>query len=535
MILNQLHEIHIFKDRFRNLFSHIPSIIFSRSGSVQQMNDAAEAALGITRKELIGKSFFKAVCRVINESGKKITSQHLPWNQAFTQKRVITNVVTGIILPNGKCCWQQSTSMPLVKDSETNNSSTITIFSDITKHKQSQVQFMQHQKMEAIGSLASGLAHDFNNILTSILSAAQLLLIDLKGSPFQDCEPLKDIEAVALRGAELAKQLLLLSRPSAPKGKTRLNERINDLKKIFRRTLPKNISLELNLNHHELLVHIVPTQLEQVMLNLIINARDAMPAGGTIKMHTSLVTFSAIEPPPLDNVKRGTYARIDLSDTGIGIAPEVLPRIFEPFYTSKEHQGGTGLGLSLVFAIIKANKGYITAESMLAKGTKISIYLPAKPCKAKQNEEKTKDTLAVNGTETVLVVDDEQIITKSTARLLQRYGYQTMTAYNGKEALDIISKHKGSLDLVLLDMEMPEMDGLTCLMKLSELKPDLKVITLSGHISKPQMWDMIYAKSKVFVQKPFDINHLLQVIRDTLDNKAQIENGSTTLTNITLQ
>lgn len=521
MTIRQLQEIQNFKARFRTLFGHIPSIMFSGSGKVQQMNDAAEEALGLSRRMLIGKSFHQANCRIIDESGKRLSAGALPWNEARTRRIVINNVVTGICLPDGRCQWQQSTSMPLLRQTNRAPKTVVTIFSDITRFKQSQAQYMQYQKMEAIGSLASGLAHDFNNILASILSATQLLLVDLKGSEFEDCEPLKDIEAEALRGAELARELLSFSRPSASRGTTRLNERMHELRKILRRTLPKNIAIELDLAESEMLVSISQTQLEQVLLNLSINARDAMPAGGSIRIKTSPVTFSTVEPPPVVNARLGRYARIDLSDTGSGIPPELLPRIFEPFYTSKEKQGGTGLGLSMIYSIITANRGYIVADSIPARGTTMSLFLPAKPCKTVTRRRDDLPAPPLGGHETVLVVDDELIITKSTSRLLQRYGYHTMTASNGKEALDVVVRHRGRLDIVMLDMEMPEMDGLTCMMKLAEIKPNLKVIMLSGHITRPKMWDMISARTKVFIQKPYDVSHLLKVIRDTLDGRTE--------------
>jgi PAS domain S-box-containing protein len=258
MIFKQLQEIQIFKNRFQTLFGHMPALIFSSNGRIQQMNDAAETALGLSRHELIGKTFFKARCRIIDESGRKLSLKDLPWNLARDKRIVLSNVVTGIILPNGKCQWQQSTSLPLLRQAGKSSKMVITILVDITRYKQSQAQFLQYQKMEAIGSLASGLAHDFNNILTSILSSSQLLLVDLKGSNLQDCEPLKDIEAEALRGAELAKQLLSFSRPSTSHGRCKLNECMNDLRRLLRRTLPKNISIEMEMNNTEMLIHMSP-------------------------------------------------------------------------------------------------------------------------------------------------------------------------------------------------------------------------------------------------------------------------------------
>lgn len=376
---------------------------------------------------------------------------------------------------------------------------------------------LQSKKMEAIGSLASGLAHDFNNILTHIRSSTQLLMLSHDESS-EDYETLKEIENEVIRGAELTKQLLLFSKPSEGRtGIISVNEHIRTIYKLLKRINPKNIRITLDLADVKTLIRIRPTEFEQILINLAINARDAMPEGGTLKIATSIVAWNQSTPGPVPNAKHGRYIQIDMADTGTGITSGALSKIFDPFYTSKGKNDGTGLGLTIVYAIVHRCKGHILVDSTPSVGTTITLFLPCRIAVQQkvQKEEAVKDK-PLGGNETILIVDDEPLITKSTARFLERYGYHILTAFDGKAGLKLFKNHKNEVDVVLLDLELPKMDGFKCLEKMLITNPGIKVITLSAHFIKLTGQNPTEMGAKAFIQKPFDSNELLSTIRSIL-------------------
>ena len=243
-----------------------------------------------------------------------------------------------------------------------------------------------------------------------------------------------------------------------------------------------------------------------------------MPRGGDIRIATCIERLDKVSSEAATGARSGTYARIDVEDKGAGIPPELLPRIFEPFVSSKKSGTGTGLGLSIVYGIVRKHRGHITAHSQPNQGTTMSVFFPVRRSRKKASAVVApRETAHRGGHETILVADDETIITKSTARFLERYGYKTFTAYDGKEALTVYKRHAEEIDLVLLDMEMPEMTGPECLVKLRELRPDLNVITFSGHIIKDPDWDPSEAGTHTAIEKPFDSTKLLDTVRQILD------------------
>jgi len=516
----QLREIQLFQARFHKLFQHMPAVMFTRKGVVTHVNGAAEEALALPRSDVIGRTLYGAGRRPVDEHGKRLPLAKQPWTEAITRNKLISGEIVGILLPGGVCRWHQTTCMPIDNGNGRKPKSAIAILTDVTKYRQAQAQLLQFRKMEAVGSLTSGLAHDFNNILTGICSATQLLLLGRNESSC-DYDTLKDIENEALRGAELTKQLLLFCKPSHSRRKTtRLNGRLSQLRRLLRRTIPKSIRIELDLAKDELAARIDPTQFEQVILNLAINARDAMPHGGVLRIRTSTVSVAKGAPCPIPDARSGTHARIDVSDTGVGIPEERLSRVFEPFYSSKDHETGTGLGLSIVYAIVQQNKGHISVESTRGAGTTVTMFFPARHAAKGKPGRREQKIRPKGGHETILIVDDEPMVTKSTARFLERYGYRTLKAYDGRTALDIFKKHQNEINLILLDLEMPEMGGPKCLEQILSIRPRTRVIMLSGHITRQQQWDPVEAGARAFVRKPFDSNYLIDMVRRILDQKA---------------
>ncbi len=381
--------------------------------------------------------------------------------------------------------------------------------------KMFQERLLQTQKMETIGALAGGLAHDFNNILTGIRSSIQLLLLDRRE---QDgtYEDLEIIQQEIMRAADIARQLLSVSRPATGHSQPiDLNDQLLHLSRLFRRTLPKNIQIQLELAPDPLIARTDPTQFEQILLNLILNARDAMPAGGWLTIRSGPVDWETTTPA-IPEARPGRYAGVVVEDSGPGIDVNALPRIFEPFFTTKSRGAGTGLGLSMVQAIVRHHHGYVTAHNRPEGGAAFTIYLPlcvketpGHPMPAAGGGRERSP----GGHETILVVDDEPPILKSTAAILSKYGYRVFTASSGAEAQRLIRRRRDEVALVLLDMAMPDMDGRECLVELRKIKPHLKAVLMSGYgFDRRAM-----PAAQAFLEKPFDINRLLVFIRQALD------------------
>ncbi len=383
--------------------------------------------------------------------------------------------------------------------------------------KQTWQLFLQSKKMEAIGSLASGLAHDFNNILSSIQASAQFLHTR-EGFSKEEIEAIADIENRVICGAEVVKQLLSFSKPGpGNSGATLLNQRIQMLRRLLKRITPRNIVISLALPDDEHSVKMSASELDQILMNLVINARDAMPDGGAIVVKVQTVNCTTACPIPVPNARHGRYAQIEVSDTGKGIPARNISKIFDPYFSSKHGNGGTGLGLAIVYSIIQRHKGYIMVSSKQGMGTTFTIFLPARRASQKQADCSVASHEALlGGGETILLVDDEPIIAKSTAHFLERYGYHTITASDGKNALTEFGKHINLINVVLLDLELPEMDGLECLRRMLAIAPETRVIAMSGHFIRPDVWDPMKAGAKAFLQKPFDLNNLLKAIRATV-------------------
>jgi two-component system cell cycle sensor histidine kinase/response regulator CckA len=503
--------------RSEELFAQTPTILFDNKGKVIELNAAAETALNTSSAQITGLTLRQVGFTVTDQAGRTLPIARQPWILAARNRATIHNAITATISPEGKCAWQQSTSMPLQKTEKDKPHGVLTVFTDISGLMELQTRSVQSQKMEAVASLASGITHDFNNILTVIRSAVQLLLMDTDPADPRT-EALKDIENETIRGAELTGQMLLFTKPpNGSKEKTRINQHILQLRRLIRRTLPRSIHLHHNLCSQELLCQLNQTNFEQIFLNLIINARDAMPNGGDVTITTSWVETEHDEIAT--GAKKKFAAKIQVRDTGDGIAADVASHIFEPFFSTKKHSGGTGLGLAIVHNLVRKVGGNVSVATAPGKGSTFSITLPARKARMlKQPAAADSHTRSMAGYETILVVDDETLITKSTARFLERYGYNAITAFNGDEAMDQFRLNKDNISVVLLDMEMPHLSGRQCLEQMKSLKPGMKIIMLSGHILKPGDWNPTDQGADLFVQKPFDSASLLLNIRSLIDS-----------------
>ena len=390
----------------------------------------------------------------------------------------------------------------------------------IEEKEKLETQLLQAQKMEAVGTLAGGIAHDFNNILQAISGYVQLLLIkkEVKDSGRLY---LNQIDKSTRKAAELTKQLLIFSRKAESKLRAvDLNQEIKGVHKLFQRTIPKMIDIELHLAENLKLINADPVQLEQIMMNLGVNARDAMPDGGKLTFETRNVVLEEEYYKTHVDVIPGEYVLFRISDTGHGMDRKTLERIFEPFYTTKETGKGTGLGLSIVYGLVESHGGHIMCYSEPEQGTIFKIYFPALLIENIEQEiEPEEEVMIRGGHETILIVDDEEALRDQGRDMLIKYGYTAITAENGEMAIEIYKKEKDRINLVILDIGMPGMGGYKCLEQLFKIDPEIKVIIASGYASSSMVDETLEAGAADFISKPYRITDMLKRVRDVLDQE----------------
>ena len=393
---------------------------------------------------------------------------------------------------------------------------------DTTEQRALEMQIAQSQKMQAIGQLAGGIAHDFNNMLTAIIGFSDFLLMNHRPTDpaFQD---IMNIKQNANRAAGLVRQLLAFSRQQTLRPeRMQLGDVLSELSILLGRLLGENIELKLDSGTDIWPVKADLHQFEQVIINLAVNARDAMPNGGKLAIRTANVTERDSLALGQHRVQPGEYVLIEVSDTGTGMAPEVMQKIFEPFFSTKEVGRGTGLGLSTVYGIVKQTGGHIIPESELGQGTVMRVYLPryvevagdAEPARiSAPPREQPKD---LTGRGTVLLVEDEDAVRSFAARALGQRGYRVLEATTGTEALEVFASHNGEVDLVVSDVVMPEMDGPTLMKHLRSERPDVKIIFISGYAEDAFRRNLSDNEEFMFLQKPFDLKELAAAVKAAL-------------------
>jgi two-component system, cell cycle sensor histidine kinase and response regulator CckA len=390
------------------------------------------------------------------------------------------------------------------------------LINDITEKKQLEAQLLRAQRLESLGTLASGIAHDFNNILTPILAASQLLPLKLPDLDERTRGLLKLIEDSTKRGADLIKQILAFAR--GVEGKRiplQVRHVLMEVMHVARQTFPKNIEIDTQVSAKDLwAVSADATQLHQVFMNLCVNARDAMPNGGTLSLFVENRHIDAAYARMNLEARVGPYIAITVADTGTGIPEELLERIFDPFFTTKEPGKGTGLGLSTVLGIVKNHGGFIQVDSEVEKGTCFTVYLPAIEDIGSTNREDSH--LLTGEQELILIVDDEPFIQQVVQTVLEAHNYRTLTASDGIEAIAVYAEHKDEISAVLMDIMMPSMDGLTALRTLQKLNPQLKAIASSGLVANNQISEGANLGIKAFLAKPYTAQELLGTLRQIL-------------------
>ncbi|NWJ95001.1 MAG: PAS domain S-box protein [Chloroflexi bacterium] len=506
-------------NRWAHFFKHISlGVLIGKNESltVEMVNPAFAAMHGYTVEELIGQPI-----------SSLLSPEALPdllKSSVIAQQQHHYIHETTAIRKDGSL-FPVLVDVTVVKELNGKSFYGITSVQDITERKQaeealhkSQQQLLQSQKLESVGRLAGGIAHDFNNLLTTITGYSELILSSLDPEDFLWSD-ITEISKAAERAAALTRQLLAFSRQQVLQPKIlNLNIVMAEMNKLLRRLIGEDVEL-ITLHHPDLhLVRADPGQIEQVIMNLAVNARDAMPEGGKLTLETANVELSqeyVLSHYP--NVKTGSYVMLTVSDTGFGMDADTQARIFEPFFTTKPIGKGTGLGLATVYGIIKQSGGYIWLYSELGVGTTFKIYLPQVVESAEDAPTSVVlDSASLRGSETILLVEDETEVRGLMHRVLGIYGYTVLEATHGYEALRLCEEYPNPIDLVITDLIMPQMGGQEMVEKLVELKPDLRVLYMSGYTDRVLGQQGLLGERKAFMQKPFTPLALAQKVREVL-------------------
>lgn len=468
-------------------------------------NKGAEGLYGWTEDEIKGKNanelLYKEESPDLMEA-KKIVIERGKWTGELCQ---VTKDGKEIIVDSR---WV------LTYDRKGAPKSILIINTDITEKKKLEAQFLRAQRMDSLGTLAGGIAHDLNNILTPIMLSLQMLKEEC---PDENKRKMVDIlERNTMRGADLIKQVLLFARGAEGERRTvQVAYLISEIGKVTKETFPKSIEVRFNISRGLWEVTGDATQLYQVLMNLCVNARDAMPEGG-------ILTISAENRFIDENHKRmnieakvGPYIVITVADTGTGIPPEILDKVFEPFFTTKAHGKGTGLGLSTSIGIIRSHSGFIEVNSEVGKGTAFKVYLPSAATTETQQVKAQELTPDTGNGEMILVVDDEASIREVTGTILETNGYRVITAADGAEAISLYKEKGTEIKIVLMDMAMPVMDGQACIRELHKINPEIKIIAVSGLIEK-ESFSKVAKQVNTLLNKPYSSEELLKTIKDIL-------------------
>ena len=395
---------------------------------------------------------------------------------------------------------------------------TVLYLVDVSEQKALETKFAQSQKMQAVGQLAGGVAHDFNNLLTVIIDNCEFLLMrHPAGDP--SFKEINEVHQNALRAASLVSQLLAFSRKQTMQPKTlALGEVIGELAQMLRRLVGEGITLKVEKDNDLWPVHADEAQLGNAIINLVVNARDAMPQGGTVSIKTSNEHVSAASALGTAIMPAGDYVAIDVADTGTGMSKEIQSKIFDPFFTTKPVGQGTGLGLATVYGIVKQSGGFITVDSEVGRGAAFRIYLPRQRIDANAVVEVAAPAAPrdVTGQDTILLVEDEEAVRSFAARALRMRGYNVLEASGGEEALEIVKRGDTEIHLLITDVVMPNMDGPTMVRHVKELKPDLAVIFMSGYAEEAFRRSEQSSEDIHFLPKPFGLKHLAAKVKDVL-------------------
>jgi PAS domain S-box-containing protein len=485
-------------------------VITDTEGAILYVNPAFEKTSGYTCAEALGQNsrilksgkqdadFYRRVWETLGRGEM--------WSGHFINRR-----------KDGALYEEEATISP-VRDATGKVVNFVAVKRDVTREVRLEAQYRQSQKMDAIGELAGGVAHDFNNILAVIQMQAHFLKTDDGITPAQ-LQATKEIGRAAQRAITLIRQLLQFSRKQMLQLRDLdLNESINEMIKMLRCTIGENIKLQFKFTMHDLFIHADASMMDQVVLNLAVNARDAMPNGGRLVIETSGVELDEFAASQSAQARPGSFVCLSVSDTGCGIPAEILPKIFEPFFTTKDVGKGTGLGLATVFGIVQQHQGWIKVYSEVGHGTVFKIYLPRLAGMIKRAKKKKMPDSLPTGKETILLVEDEKPLLVLMRKALSRLGYRVLEAPTGVRALQVWKAHREDISLLLTDLVMPDgMTGKELAQGLLRENPKLKVVYMSGYSAEVIGRDFPLESGVNFLAKPFQVQMLAQTVRQMLD------------------
>jgi PAS domain S-box-containing protein len=502
------------EERYRTVLEANPDpvVVYDIEGKVIYFNPAFTRVFGWSLEERLGKKIDSFVPEE-NWSETRMMIKRVLAGESFSGVETRRYTKDGNIIP-------VSISGAIYRDGSGNPVGSVINLRDISEQKKLEAQLQQAQKMEAVGTLAGGIAHDFNNLLQAIQGYTELLLMRKKKGE-RGLRELQEVVRAAKRGGELTQQLLTFSRKvESERRPLDLNQEVEDLRELLKRTIPKMIEVKLQLSDDLQVINGDSVQLNQVLMNMVVNAKDAMVDGGTLLIQTKNATLDQQFSRKYAEVKPGDYVQLTISDTGHGMNKETLEHIFDPFYTTKDVGKGTGLGLAIVYGIIKNHEGYITCYSRPRTGTTFKIYLPSLRGEKEfidMVDTKGSEVSVKGGNETILLVDDEEFIRELGTDVLGRAGYQVLTAADGEIGLELYRQKPGRIDLVILDLIMPGMGGSKCLEELLKIDPKAKVLIASGYSPDGPTKGELETGAKGFVSKPYDTGRLLELVRKILD------------------
>lgn len=502
-------ELSMLSHALRNVSESLS--VFDLSGNIIFVNESFIKTYGYSKEELIGQSINKFhPSQNPRQIFKPIIEKTLKgsWEGEITATRkggenfsiyIRTSPVLG------------DDGLPIV---------IVGVARDITEKKLLEDQLRQSQKMEAIGQLAGGIAHDFNNLLTVIEGYTELLFSNISESD-ASYSFVRQIKKAADRATSLTSQLLAFSRRQILQPKTiDVNILVSEMSVMLKRLIGENIELTTMLSPDIGYIKADRGQMEQVLMNLAVNARDAMPDGGLLTVETKAVSLeAALYERHHSGIRKGMYVMLAITDNGVGMDSETKERVFEPFFTTKEKSKGTGLGLATVYGIVKQSGGHLWVYSEPGKGTTFKIYLPMVKSKRKIKEKPEAAIEDLHGSETILVVEDEFMVRELVCDTLRASGYTILEAANGKQAIDVFSSNKDKIDLVLTDVIMPEMSGRKMIETLYEAHPNITALYMSGYTDDAIIKHGVLEPGMAYIQKPFSPKALIQKVKEVLDEK----------------
>jgi PAS domain S-box-containing protein len=500
-------DLAVQRQRMQAIVDNSPSIVYlvDRKGTLLLVNRLFESVFRVDRKEAVGKRLSEVLPQGYGPGAWERDHGLLDSSSAQEIEEEVPHA-------DGERP-HHSHKFPLL-DPTGRAYALCTISTDISDRRNLEAGLLQAQKMDAIGRLAGGIAHDFNNLLTAILGYSGMLL-DRKDLISDVRIELSEIRKAGTRAADLTRQLLAFSRKQNLQPQVvDLNSIVVNLEKMLRRLIHENIALTTLLDPELPRVKVDPGQMEQVILNLAVNARDAMPEGGTLTIETS--SSDQVRGLPKEvQVPQGKYVVLSISDNGVGMSPEVQAHLFEPFFTTKPQGQGTGLGLSTVYGIVKQSNGFVTVSSRLGKGSRVEVFLPGILANAEPQSNGSVGPLSDRGSETILLVEDDELVRSLTQRVLESRGYRVLSASRGAEALKISESFPHPIHLLLIDVVMPDLNGIETAHRIRSRRPDSKILFVSGY-TEAASFETIRGSREEFLQKPYQPEILAAKIRSLL-------------------